>query len=217
MGRGKTVPGRGKAVQGRSKAGVPERRRVEEEWRQDGVTGFATMYDDKKGRIMALAPQLMAYLIRIHQKGEFVSKYPPMIQKWIAELWAESAPENPLQQSMELWYGRCGCTPKDTADDSTSDLRNSSGASCGHRVPAKDIMDKLKGKTQQNGNSLYKDVKGRSRSDEPILEMLKHVRIGSPALRLVCKERHGQERNVFSGLVPLASAFPQQCMPAVPM
>ena len=34
MGRGKTVPGRGKAVQGRSKAGVPERRRVEEEWRR---------------------------------------------------------------------------------------------------------------------------------------------------------------------------------------
>ena len=44
--------------------------------------------------------------------------------------------------------------------------------------------------------------------------MLQRVHLGSPALRLVCKERHGEERSVFFGLVPSAGNVFQQIMPA---
>ena len=45
------------------------------------------------------------------------------------------------------------------------------------------------------------------------------ARFGEPpgCLRLAYKERTGGVRNVFFGLVELAPAFPQQCMPADPM
>jgi hypothetical protein len=44
--------------------------------------------------------------------------------------------------------------------------------------------------------------------------MLQRVHLGSPALRLVYKERHGAEHNVFFGLVPSAGNAFQQIMPA---
>ena len=75
-------------------------------------------------------------------------------------------------------------------------------------------MTKMKAKKLESGEDLYKHIKGRSRSEAPILEMLQRVHLGSPALRLVCKERHGEERSVFFGLVPSAGNAFQQIMPA---
>jgi hypothetical protein len=199
-----------------------EATKMEEEWKKDGETGRATMYDAKYERMMALKSQLMAHLILIHQKGEFVEKCPPppKIAEWTAKLWAGSAAENPLQKPMELWYGPCGCRPRDAADDTTRDLWDRDGNHCNHTVQAKEIME-LKGMQLESGESMYQRVKGaRAKSDQNILEFLKKVRIGSPPLRLECKERHAGERNVFFGLLPLANAFPQQiqqCHSSVPM
>ena len=132
-----------------------EATKTEEEWKKDGETGRATMYDAKYERIMALKSQLMAHLIRVHQKGEFVEKFPPppKIAEWTAKLWAGSAAENPLQKPMELWYGPCGCNPRDAADDTTRNLWDRDGKRCIHKVQAKEIMDKLKGMQLENGKS----------------------------------------------------------------
>ena len=191
----------------------------EEEWKRKGEAGKATMYKAKYERIMALAPQLMARYIHIIQTNAFVDEMPSLVEQWTAELWAEAAPANLLQAPMQLWYARCDCTQKDPADDTTANLQDCQGGDCKHGVSAKTIMEKLGKKTMQSGKSLYEEVKGRSRSEDPILKLLGQVRIGEPpgCLRLAYKERTEGGRNVFFGLVELASAFPQQCMPADPM
>ena len=186
---------------------------AQQQWERDGEEGKFAMHDQKYERIMALAPQLMARLIRIHQAGDYEPRYPAKVEQWNAELWAESAPENPLQLPMSLWYTRCGCMPRDTADDTTCDLVDVNGNQCTHSIQAKDIMPKLKAKKLPNGDTLYKQVKGRGRSDEPVLAMLQRVHLGSPALRLACVERRGEERNVFFGLKHAGNAF-QRIMPA---
>jgi hypothetical protein len=186
---------------------------AQQQWERDGEEGKFAMHDQKYERIMALAPQLMARLIRIHQAGDYEPRYPAKVEQWNAELWAESAPENPLQLPMSLWYTRCGCMPRDTADDTTCDLVDVDGNQCTHVIQAKDIMPKLKAKKLPNGDTLYKQVKGRGRSDEPVLAMLQRVHLGSPALRLACVERRGEERNVFFGLKHAGNAF-QRIMPA---
>jgi hypothetical protein len=76
-------------------------------------------------------------------------------------------------------------------------------------VQLKDITAKMKKKILDNGEDLYKHVKGRARSDNEIIAHLERVRLGSPALRLVCKQRHNDERNVFFGVAPTATAFQQ--------
>ena len=186
---------------------------AQQQWERDGEESKFAMHDQKYERIMALAPQLMARLIRIHQAGDYAPRYPDMVEQWNAELWAESAPENPLQLPISQWFTRCGCMPRDTADDTTCDLVDVNGNQCTHSIQAKDIMPKLKAKKLPNGDTLYKQVKGRGRSDEPVLAMLQRVHLGSPALRLACVERRGEERNVFFGLKHAGNAF-QRIMPA---
>eukprot|EP00966_Prymnesium_polylepis_P010674 245920-Prymnesium_polylepis.1 len=103
---------------------------------------------------------------------------------------------------MALWYNRCSCQPADSADDTTSELVDQNGAKCRHRVAFKHISDKLKARKIGDGETLYKKVKGRGRSDAPVLAMLQRVRLGEPALRLTYVERLGEEKLVFSGLCP---------------
>ena len=171
------------------------------------------MYPEKEEAIMSAAPQLMLRCIQIHQQGAY-KPCPAEIERLTAGLWADAAPENPLQEHMTRWYGRCNCTPGDPEDDTTAGLVDSCGSPCTHTIKAKDIMTKMKAKKLESGEDLYKHIKGRSRSEAPILEMLQRVHLGSPALRLVCKERHGEERSVFFGLVPSAGNAFQQIMPA---
>jgi hypothetical protein len=174
------------------------------QWHEDGETGKATICKEKAARIEALAPQLMARLIRIHQSGAYVERYPAEVEKCNAALWAEAAPQNPCQEPMSLWYQRCGCSPRDPADQTTADLVDNRGLLCSHKVKGCDIVEKLKTKLLDDGSSLYKKVKGRGRTDEPVWKMLERVRMGPDALKLVRKERDGDDRNVFFGIVPCA-------------
>ena len=170
-----------------------------------------------RSRCNGNGPQLMARLIRIHKQGKYVERYPSKVEAWNADLWAESAAANPLQTPMMLWYQRCACMPRDLADETTADLVDKDGNPCTHKIQSKDLMDKLKGKKLESGETLYKTVKGRGRSDEPILAMAQRVRLGTaPALRLVYQDRTPKgERKVFFGLVESVGNAFQRIMPPV--
>ena len=192
---------------------------LERHWNEVGETQRHAMYPEKVKAIMSTAPQLMLRLIQIHQQGAF-KPVPSEIEQLTAAMWADAAPENLLQGPIERWYTRCGCSPSDPEDHTTAGLVDYNGQACTHTIQFKTIKQKLEAKKMEDGESLYKHVKGRCEAN--VLEMLKRVRLGLPPLQLVCKERHThisvngngertEQRNVFFGLLQLADAFPVQC------
>lgn len=158
------------------------------------------MWPEKQESIMALAPQLMAELISIHQRGEFLEP-PYAVEQWVAEVWAEAVAVNILQAPMEKWYTRCDCQPRDPETDSnTADLINGKQESCKHTVKGADIIAKLKKTKLDNGEMLYQAAKGRAKSDDPVHKLLQKVRLGEPALLLAHKKKHDGRDNVYFGL-----------------
>ena len=85
-----------------------------------------------------------------------------------------------------------------------------------------DIIEQLKKKKLDNGETLYHNVKGRATTDRPVHAMLERVRFGS--LYIARKYRQGDLRNVYCGLVlaavaqimaPIGTVMPSnvQCTP----
>ena len=158
--------------------------------------------------IMALAPQLMAYMIKLHQHatspGGSWPPEPPQVEEWTAQMWVGTATVNPLVEPMHTWYKRCTCIPKDLdVDDNLNLIKPESRSPCTHYILGADLMEKLKKKTLLNGSTLYKSIKGKGRSDAPIYLTLARVQMGSPPIFILKKDKAmGGKRDVIFGLVP---------------
>eukprot|EP00966_Prymnesium_polylepis_P117588 2718740-Prymnesium_polylepis.1 len=72
---------------------------LERRWNEEGETQMHAMYPEKEKAIMSAAPQLMLRCIKIHQQGAYKPR-PAEIEQTTAGLWADAAPENPLQEHM---------------------------------------------------------------------------------------------------------------------
>jgi phage/plasmid-associated DNA primase len=158
--------------------------------------------------IFALAPQLMAYMIKLHQDatspGGSWPPEPPQVEEWTAQMWVGAATVNPLVEPMNTWYKRCACTPKDPdVDDNLNLIKPESRTPCTHYILGADLMEKLKKKTLLNGTTLYKSIKGKGRNDAPIYLTLARVQMGSPPITILKKDKAmGGKVNVIFGLVP---------------
>ena len=107
---------------------------------------------------------------------------------------------------METLYTSCGCKPVDGEifDGTMANLVEADKSTkCRHFVRGADIMHHLKRKILDDGNTLYKSVKGAGRSDAPIHAMLRKVKING--LRLHSK-KYGDCDNCYFGLTE-KSAF----------
>ena len=158
--------------------------------------------------VMALAPQLMAYMIKLHQDatspGGSWPPEPPQVEEWTAQMWVGTATVNPLVEPMNTWYKRCACIPKDPdVNDNSTLIKPESRTPCTHYILGADLMEKLKKKTLLNGSTLYKSLKGKGRSDAPVYLMLARVQMGSPPITILKKDKAmGGKVNVIFGLVP---------------
>ena len=160
--------------------------------------GVYPMTIAKNKAIMALAPQLMARFLKIHQEGLWPDE-PPEILEWTAELWAETTGFNPLEEFIHNWYERCNCMPSQDGVFDNLSLVDDSGNACTHYVNGSHLMAKLKKvHPVDNSESLYKLVKGSGRSDAPIYAMLSKVQMGEPPIFLLKKDK--QHAPVIYGL-----------------
>eukprot|EP00908_Phaeocystis_cordata_P015290 Transcript_26416.p1 GENE.Transcript_26416~~Transcript_26416.p1 ORF type:complete len:517 (-),score=143.23 Transcript_26416:275-1825(-) len=107
---------------------------------------------------------------------------------------------NLLEEPMCEWYVRCACMPKDADILDNSDLIDGSGAKCTHTVAGSALIAKLKKRQLDNNQTLYKKLKGQSRSDEPIWKTINKLKMGG--LRMKTTERDSSVgRNVLYGLL----------------
>ena len=149
--------------------------------------GVYPMTIAKNKAIMALAPQLMARFLKIHQEGIWPDE-PPEITEWTSELWAVTVDANPLQEPVCKWYKRCDCMPSQDGVFDNMNLVDAEKKPCTHHIKGSFLMAKLKTVHTDNGDSLYKSVKGRGRDDAPIYAMLAKVKMGDPPIFLLKKE-----------------------------
>ena len=155
----------------------------------------------------SLAPQVMARMRQIYATGTVVER-PKAVEESTAELWAETAKENLLQDPMLRWYTHCKCTPKNgfEYDNTTKDLVEcrEDNTPCPHKVTLAEIKRHMKMReTTKDGKNLLSVVKSGSNKDAPIVEMLKKVKLENQ-LFLYVHDRVKDERQVIYGLVPKA-------------
>ena len=159
---------------------------------------------EKHERVTSAAPDYMARLIRLHQQARALGgnwpPEPPQFADWTSELWAITSPEvNPLAEPMAKWYTRCACRAADGGTDNSA-LVDASGRACSHFVHGSDVIAKLKRVTMANNETLYKTVKGRSRSDAPVYDALRRTMVEGMSLHSNEKSAGGQ-RNIIFGIV----------------
>ena len=196
--------------------GEAEAEEKEAEWRKECEDGGApryAMYPQKYAGWMSLAPQLMTRMIRVHQQstapgGKWMER-PQRVQDWTDEVWAGAAPTNILEAPMNEWYVRCACRAEDPDDDTNLNLVASDKKPCTHKLLGSQLMDRLKKKLDDDaGASLYKLVKGRSRSDAPIYALLKRVKMQG-IMKLMVKDQCGSDHNVIFGITPPIFGMPK--------
>jgi hypothetical protein len=169
-----------------------------EEWPKRPRDRF-TMYDEKRDRIMQLAPQRMAKMIQIHQADEKLP-VPPQVEAWTAEMWANAAPVNPLEKKVGEWYCRCPCKLKAGLGIQSNNLNlvGADGKACPHNIKGSTLVENLKGCPLDNGSTLFQLLVGESKKHDPIYAMLAKVRMEGVSL---CKKILGKQP-VIPGLVP---------------
>ena len=180
------------------------------ESRAKAVRYLNVLSEEQKAQIdeiYSLAPQLMAYMISLHQAatspGGSWPPEPPQVEEWTAQLWVSTATGvTPLEDAMNTWYLRCPCTPKDPDELDNLSLVNESGGKCNHFVLGAALMEKLKKKKLSSGNTLYKSIKGKGRSDAYIYIMLSRIQMGSPPIAIQKVDKANGKDNVIFGLIP---------------
>ena len=180
--------------------------RLEKEARENGEMNKHAMWTERQNEIVSLGPQLFARLVDIHQRQAFVEDTPEKVTEWTEELSAAASDDTRVQEFMETLYTSCGCKPVDGEifDGTMANLVEADKSTkCRHFVRGADIMHHLKRKILDDGNTLYKSVKGAGRSDAPIHAMLRKVKING--LRLHSK-KYGDCDNCYFGLTE-KSAF----------
>ena len=142
---------------------------------------------------MALAPTMMVRFITIFLSGEFVAK-PADVSDWTQEVFAltaeYSAQVNLLELPMLRWYTRCDCKPADDGTMDNSNLVDAKGGKCTHHILGSHLMANLKATQGTDRDTLYKNVKGKGRSDAPIYKMLEGVKMGGVRLFTQGKDNH---------------------------
>ena len=145
------------------------------------------IWSEKRRRLMALADELMSWMIEMHmaatRPGGAWPAEPLMVAGWTAGFVADGAKSNQLDGPMSKWYVRCSCKIMAGANDpdqpQSTELVDEHNKPCLHLVGMETLKARLSKKIVNGSRTLLDVVNGGStnrKSHEGVIAALRTLK-----------------------------------------